>query len=410
MDDLFMEDVCPGDSGYETVLASLADANSELGEDAHSFLSKGRQVRPEEEGARGLNLKTDAVFVTYSRSQIEDPEDFHRGLVKALSSHLPKDKATGGSGTMQVFGCKELHEDGCPHYHVVIYFEPSVDWKDCRSYFYVTRNESDAEVVDTTAVHVKPRRRSDRTFLEKTQEYCEKGGVVFGERIDVEKGSRSRKAVWRNAVDASTAEEAETIIRRDAPKEYVVHHSSIQSFLHSFHRHRPARAHVHSFRVGKWNATGKMQKWRSANFPLKAGGRPTCLLLVGPAHCGKTEWSMSWGTPARLEGGWDLQELMRPGISHIVLNDIRWKSKEWEYLRQIVGCQEVATLSGKYMRQRTVRLGKPVIWTCNEDLSPLEDKELMKYLKQCGATIVKLRTRQKLYKLDVDVKEEEATE
>ncbi|KAH7270952.1 hypothetical protein B0J15DRAFT_522023 [Fusarium solani] len=267
MDDLFLEDVRPVEhSGYEAVMASLADASSELGEDVDSLVSKSRQVRPNGEGAGGLNLKTDAVFVTYSRSQIEDPEEFHRGLVKSLSLHLPRNKATGDSGTMQVFGCKELHEDGCLRYRAVIYFEPSIDWKDCRSYFYVMRNGSDEEVVDTTAVNVKPRRWSDRTFLEMTQGYCEQGGIVFGERIDVQKGFCDKKTVWRNAVNAPTAQEAEKIIREGAPKEYVLHFSSVQSFLSSVGRRRGAEPHVHSFRVNPWRPTARMQQWKNRNF------------------------------------------------------------------------------------------------------------------------------------------------
>lgn len=203
--------------------------------------------------------------------------------------------------------------------------------------------------------------------------------------------------VWRKAISASTADEAERIIREGAPKEYILRSPSIQSFLSSFGRREDAKAHVHSFRASPWRPTVRMQQWKKRNFPLKQGGRPTCLLLVGPAHCGKTEWSLGWGAPARLEGGWNPEELMRPGITHVVLDGIYWKSKEWEHLRQIVACQEVVTMSGKYMRQRTVRLGKPVIWTCNEDQSPLRDADLMKFLKQCRATVVKLRQGRKLF-------------
>lgn len=204
-------------------------------------------------------------------------------------------------------------------------------------------------------------------------------------------------SVWHRAMSASTADEAERIIREGAPKEYVLRHPYVQSFLSGFEHRTAAEAHVHSFEVSPWQPTMRMQQWKERNFSLQEGSRPTCLLLVGPAHCGKTEWSLGWGAPARLDGGWNPEELMRPGITHIVLNGIHWKSKEWKHLRQIIGCQEVATLSGKYMRQRTVRLGKPVIWTCNEDQSPLDDVDLMKFLKQRKATVVKLGQSRRLF-------------
>lgn len=51
------------------------------------------------------------------------------------------------------------------------------------------------------------------------------------------------------------------------------------------------------------------------------------------------------------------------------------------------------TMTGKYRGEMTIPWGKPAIWTCNEDNSALKDKVLARYLKQCGAVVVKLHKK-----------------
>jgi hypothetical protein len=84
----------------------------------------------------------------------------------------------------QIFGCKEYHVDGTPHYHAVVCFEHSVYWENARCRFWLKHPDGS---VDTRSVHiVTPKVKDDELrFLDRTQRYCRKNanGDVFGEMI-----------------------------------------------------------------------------------------------------------------------------------------------------------------------------------------------------------------------------------
>ncbi|KAM4060279.1 geminivirus rep catalytic domain-containing protein [Hirsutella rhossiliensis] len=286
------------------------------------------------------------AFVTYTRSRVEDPEEFHRYLRESLAPSLPRvNRRTGQAGTVQVYGCKELHEDGTPHYHVMLKFEPRVHWRNAREKFRVWIDVKDGREVDTTSIniHKKPENETPAYFLQCVQAYIAKGGDVFGEWIGPKTTTASEKDKYlEQTVETESREEAETLLK----------------------------THFKSW----W--------WRQKNFDVARLGRPTCLVIVGRPRSGKTEWALSFGRPAHMTGEWNMDELMKPDITHVVLNDI--KLRAFPYKRDLAGCQEYITATGKYREQRTIRMGIPVIWTCNEDNDVTKDKDI-------GATEPKVR-------------------
>jgi len=118
---------------------------------------------------RGFLLRSQVCFVTWSQSRIYEPEVFYRGLVGILPP-----------GT-KIFGSQEFHEDGCPHYHAVLFFPSSVHWKDATRYFMVKRSDGQ---IDTRAIRIEVPQKGEMVeeFLRRTQAYCAKEGEgrVFG--------------------------------------------------------------------------------------------------------------------------------------------------------------------------------------------------------------------------------------
>ncbi|KAM4060296.1 geminivirus rep catalytic domain-containing protein [Hirsutella rhossiliensis] len=223
------------------------------------------------------------AFVTYTRSRVEDPEEFHRYLRESLAPSLPR-------------------------------FEPRVHWRNAREKFRVWIDVKDGREVDTTSIniHKKPENETPAYFLQCVQAYIAKGGDVFGEWIGPKTTTASEKDKYlEQAVETESREEAETLLK----------------------------THFKSW-------------W--------------------------TEWALSFGRPAHMTGEWNMDELMKPDITHVVLNDI--KLRAFPYKRDLAGCQEYITATGKYREQRTIRMGIPVIWTCNEDNDVTKDKDIGQYL------------------------------
>src|SRR5690349_895902 len=130
------------------------------------------------------SLFADLVFVTYTRSRINDKEEFLRCLRQSLSDSLPGVSATE-IPSVEIFGCRRLHEDGAPHYHVLLKFSNMIHWRTVRKILSVWIDVEGNREVDTTAITVrkKPHWESRPEFLQCAQAYIAKDGDVFGHWI-----------------------------------------------------------------------------------------------------------------------------------------------------------------------------------------------------------------------------------
>ncbi|MGH7965713.1 MAG: hypothetical protein ACRERD_28515, partial [Candidatus Binatia bacterium] len=323
-------------------------------------------------------------------------------LTESLERHLPSvGGPKGGKGTVEIFGSKELHEDGTPHYHVLLRFEPRVHWRKARQRLSVLIDVDGNPEVDTNSIFIRKKKEREpaETFLQSVQSYIAKDGNVFGEWIGPrETVARKTEKDFDALIAAETRSEAEALFRTKFKRHWVLHHANVAAFLKT-KKPDPAEAHEPDFDVLPWRVPAKMKQWRERNFGPRRRGRAYPLVIEGESRSGKTEWAMSWGKPAKMSGGWNMDELMKPGITHIVLNDIDWKN--FPNKRDLAGCQRYVTVSGKWREQRTVELGIPVIITCNSGNSVMHDAELSAYLRETGATIVRLG-KSKLYVDAVD--------
>jgi hypothetical protein len=149
--------------------------------DASSASSVSNEASHTESGG-AFHLKHKCVLVKWSRSRIEDSEEFHRKLVELLPA---------GS---ELYGCQERHQDGNLHYHVVVRLEIRPNWRDAGRKFSMVHADGD---VDTRAVRIKvpwAYQRQGR-FLEYTEKYYKniRRAKFFGERIEVVSMGKTRK-------------------------------------------------------------------------------------------------------------------------------------------------------------------------------------------------------------------------
>ncbi len=124
------------------------------------------------------------IYVTWLKSKIDSKEEFHHKLLVMLPSDV------------SMFGGRELHQDGTPHYHVVFSFVEKKNWPDAAAHFRIEG--------DTNAIRFeKPKLRQDhKDFKKKKMAYCEKDGDTFGERLSLEGAvSEQKKRKWRDIID-----------------------------------------------------------------------------------------------------------------------------------------------------------------------------------------------------------------
>jgi len=126
------------------------------------------------------------AFVTYTRSRVKEKEEFHDLLQASLQRSLSRDRVTE-KVTVRVFGSKELHEDGVPHYHVLVRFSKPVYWKKARERFSVWILAGGRPEVDTHSIFIRKKRADEEEgkFLYCVQTYIAKHGDVFGEWVSV---------------------------------------------------------------------------------------------------------------------------------------------------------------------------------------------------------------------------------
>ena len=258
----------------------------------------------EEAGDGKYHINGKHIYVTWSKSKIDSKEEFHEKLLAMLPAGV------------RMFGGRELHEDGTPHYHVVFSFPDRVHWRDAAKKFWIEG--------DTNAIRFekpKPRQRvSD--FLEKTMAYCAKDGDTFGERLSLEgAAAEEKKRKWQEAIDEPEEDKAWAIIRELDPRAYMVNHAALDKAIS-----KKRCTNVVSERAqpkGKFRVPKVMDLWMDKYVVRREWkGRPKSLVIIGDPVVGKTTWAESYGNPIVMNSSWCMSSIF-PGATHVVVSDVR---------------------------------------------------------------------------------------
>ncbi len=316
------------------------------------------------------------IYVTWSKSKIEEKEVFHQKLLAILPAGV------------RMFGGRELHEDGTPHYHVVFSFTERVHWPDAAKNFSIEG--------DTNAIRFekpKPRQRvSD--FLENTMAYCSKDGDTFGERLCLEGAvAEQKKRKWQDIVDEPDEKKAWELVRELEPRAYMLNHPSLDKAM-SVKRQKLTRTKKERqsgvFRVPKiaelWMDRYVInKKWK---------GRPKSLVIIGDPLVGKSAYAESEGDPIVMNSGWCMKSIFE-GASHIVVSDVKPLAFGYagqSHWRDVLGGQNEFNARDFQQEMRTIPWGLPCIWTCNFDSDPRKDKAVAEYIRKVS-WVVEIRDR-----------------
>jgi hypothetical protein len=337
----------------------------------------GKSSVDEGNGTFGVHGKY--LYVTYSQSRIDDHEEFYKKLLDKLPYNT------------EVYGGKEYHKDGKPHYHVVMRFPCRVEWADARERLTLLADDGE---VDTNAINIDRLRpgQSPREFLNRTQDYCSKNQNphTFGKRILDLHGSRNE--VYLTVIEERDPAVAEELLKKYCSYDYVTKFSQIQNYLEA---KKEGSGKLGGVKLGyapsPWKVPKAVEDWVRDNISDPLPGRKTTLVLIGRSRLGKTEWAKSIGNPIVMTKTWNLRNVFT-GATHIVVNDCDAMSFGWKttYWKEVMGCQIEFDATDRYTRTRTVEWNIPCIWTCNEDMDPRRHSDVRRYLEDSGAVVVEL--------------------
>ncbi|KAH7038422.1 uncharacterized protein B0I36DRAFT_316382 [Microdochium trichocladiopsis] len=360
-------------------------------------------IRPNDrDGEKVFILRTKYFMLTYSKSQIMDVSEFEKRFRETLRRcYTSKPDAQLEDFGVQYFGSRELHASGRPHYHVVVALGKPPHWRDPWEKLRLLAMTEDGLGPDTRSVRLSVMRKEQNLefFLNKTQAYVRKESwdFVFGREIeavgDRAVAKRKREELCIAAIKAETAEEVHEILAEGDPVNYVWRHTQACALANRKRRRfLPPVGPV--FHFDPVYIPQAMLEWKAKwiDQPYGAAERPQALVLTGPTRTGKTAWAESFGNPLIVNTNFRLDD-WREDCTHIVLNDV--VLADFKYTREMLGCQRWFNGTDKFKPTVRLALGKPVIWTCNEDNNPLRKKVWRKYAED---SVVQVKVTCSLFK------------
>ena len=331
-----------------------------------------------------FELRNRFAFVTWARSRIEDHLVYYDKLMKMLP------------GGVKLFGGKELHDDGTPHYHVVIEFERRVHWRNAREKFMIRHDDGE---VDTSAIRIvcPYRGQSVEQFLECTQAYCAKDSnpFTFGEWLTgIGSAKARRKRMFAEIHAESDFDKAKALCQEADPVQFILRYPAFRMYLECEKRRlvvQSVKLEEPDYDVKPWRVPEAMENWKRDNIDSPSPGRRTALVLVGPTRTGKTEWAERAGpNPIIMNNRWNMSNYF-PGASHVVINDVDLKSfggSTETYWREVLGCQKRFDARDRYTKTEQLKWGFACILTCNPDQDPRNISYIETYLRESGAVFV----------------------
>nr|AGV02065.1 AC1 protein [Okra leaf curl virus-[India:Mau:2012]]QFR98244.1 AC1 [Okra enation leaf curl virus] len=275
--------------------------------------------------SKGFQIYSKNYFLTYPKCSLTKEE----ALSQIQNLHTPTNKKF-------IKICRELHENGEPHLHVLIQFEGKYKCQNQRFFDLVSPSRS---------VHFHPNIQGAKSSSD-VKSYIDKDGdtLEWG-------GSKS---------------EALRVIKELAPKDYVLQFHNLNSNLDRiFTPHM--EVYVSPFLSSSFDQVPEeLEEWVSENVMDAAARplRPLSLVLEGDSRTGKTMWARSLGPHNYLCGHLDLSPKVYSNDAWFnIIDDV-----DPHYLKnfkEFMGAQRDWQSNTKYGKPVQIKGGIPTIFLCN---------------------------------------------
>nr|ACX42567.1 replication-associated protein [Tomato yellow leaf curl virus] len=258
--------------------------------------------------------------------------------------------------------CKELHENGEPHLHVLIQFEGKFKCQNQRFFDLVSPSR---------AAHFHPNIQGAKSSSD-VKSYVDKDGdtVDWGEfQIDgrsARGGQQSANDAYAAALNSGSKSEALRIIKELVPKDYILQFHNLNSNLDRIFQEPPA-PYISPFLSSSFNQVpDELEVWVSENVMSSAARpwRPNSIIIEGDSRTGKTMWARSLGPHNYLCGHLDLSPMVYSNDAwYNVIDDV--DPHYLKHFKEFMGAQRDWQSNTKYGKPIQIKGGIPTIFLCN---------------------------------------------
>nr|APB03064.1 Rep [Common bean severe mosaic virus] len=296
-----------------------------------------------------LNAKN--FFITYPKCSLTKEE----ALAQLRSLSTPVNKKF-------IKICRELHENGEPHLHVLIQFEGK---------YQCTNNRFFDLVSPTRSGHFHPNIQGAKSSSD-VKSYIDKDGdtIEWGEfQIDgrsARGGQQSANDSYARALNAESADEALQIIKEQQPQHFVLQYHNLVTNISKIFQ-KPPEPWFPPFQLSSFNNVPDiMSEWVSQNIADSAARpiRPISIIIEGSSRTGKTLWARSLGPHNYLCGHIDLNpKIYSNNAWYNVIDDV--DPHYLKHFKEFMGAQRDWQSNCKYGKPIQIKGGIPTIFLCN---------------------------------------------
>nr|AIY31178.1 AC1 protein [Tomato yellow leaf curl virus] len=258
--------------------------------------------------------------------------------------------------------CRELHENGEPHLHVLIQFEGKYHCKNQRFFDLVSPNRS---------AHFHPNIQAakcstdDKTYVEKDGDFFDFGVFQIDSRA-ARGGQQSPNDAYAEALNSGSKSEALNILKEKAPKDYILQFHNLTSNLDRIFS-PPLEVYISPFLSSSFNQVpDELDEWLAENVVSCAARprRPIRIVIEGDSRTGKTMWARSLGPLNYLCGHLDLRpKVYSNDVWYNIIDDV-----DPHYLKhflEFMGAQRHWQSNTKYGKPIQIKGGIPTIFLCD---------------------------------------------
>nr|AMB51334.1 replication initiation protein [Tomato leaf curl Cameroon virus] len=300
---------------------------------------------------RKFRINSKNYFLTYPKCSLEKEE----ALSQLQNLHTPTNKK-------YIKICRELHENGEPHLHVLLQFEGKYNCQNQRFFDLVS---------PTRSAHFHPNIQGAKSSSD-VKSYIDKDGdtLEWGEfQIDgrsARGGCQNANDAAAEALNAGSAEAAMAIIKEKLPKEFIFQYHNLKSNLDRIFEEPPA-PYVSPFLNSSFNQVPEeLEEWVSENVMSAAARplRPISIVIEGDSRTGKTVWARSLGPHNYLCGHLDLSPKVYSNDAwYNVIDDV--DPHYLKHFKEFMGAQRDWQSNTKYGKPIQIKGGIPTIFLCN---------------------------------------------
>ncbi|CAA71980.1 AC1 [Sida yellow vein virus] len=261
--------------------------------------------------------------------------------------------------------CRELHENGEPHLHVLIQFEGK---------YQCTNNRLFDLVSPTRSVHFHPNIQGAKSSSD-VKSYIDKDGdtIEWGEfQVDgrsARGGQQTANDSYAKALNAGSVLGAMTVLKEEQPKDFVLQNHNIRSNLERIFAKAPS-PWVPPFQLSSFtNVPERMQEWADDYFGCDSAARPerpVSIIVEGDSRTGKTMWARALGPHNYLSGHLDFNPRVYSNeVEYNVIDDVAPQYLKLKHWKESFWGQKDWQSNCKYGKPVQIKGGIPSIVLCN---------------------------------------------